>query len=318
MRFDNATYSVERNADGTYKVIRNYTTCNGKPWVEIESLKADEDGITMLPKGVILVKSEGTMTLYATERVNNNHWFDYGRLYRFLGGILEYHFFGEVFLFKTVEGWFFFFYKHEFWNISQKQVMKERLESITKLCDADTQVLECKVLNVKKYSEDYKGYMVITSEGNFLLYSTSGSVIGKQPSRFVRINRYSKVPGYEDVIKIYPNTGKRFFLAHLSTGAGSTCYQDSPWYKAEMLKKVTYIGEGFLLAEYGKKSKLFFCPDGHLPTTVIDWGMHSITKVESQIGGGYLCTKWLVDDGESQNIVESEFQTDYCTIPELK
>lgn len=322
MSFNSATYSVRQNGDDTYNIIRDYCLGDdGKPWVEIESLKADEDGITMLPEGGILVKSEETMTLYATERVNNCNYYDYGRLCKFLEGILDYRFFGDVFLFKTVEGWFFFFYEYEFWYISDEQVMKERLESITKLCDSDVQVMECKVLNVKMWSNEHNGYMVITSNGKFLLYDAPGSVIGASPQRFVRINRYSKVPGYEDLIKIYLNSGKRFFLATLATGVGRTSYQDSPWYKPEMLKKVTYIGKGFLLAEYGQKSKLFFCPDGHLPTTVIDWGIHSIKKVESHYGGKFgelLCTKWLVDDGVSQYIVERKFQTDCCIIPKLK
>lgn len=315
--FSYATYSTKRNTDGTYKIIRKHTICeNGDPWVEIESIKADEDGIKMLPKGAILVKCEGTMTLYATEKVDETPcFFGYGELCKFLDGILEYHSFGDVFLFKTVKGWFFFFYISEFWNISKDWVMKERLESITKLCDADTQVLECKVFPI---TEHFTGYMVITSKGKFLLYREYGSVIGGISAQFVPFKRFSRIPGYKDLIKIYPNAGRRFFLARLSS-----CYLTCCGYKPEMMKKVTYLGEGYLLAEYGQKSKLFFCPDERYPTTVIDWGIHSITKVEShyyeEYIDKYLCTTWLVDDGNSKRTVESKFQV-YCDtkLPKLK
>lgn len=317
MRVSTTDYLVEKNKDGTYKVIRKHVTCNGEQYVEIESLLA-EDVIT-LPDGVLLAKYQGQYTMYAAslKDIEMGGCRYYGKLHKFLEGILEYFFFGDVFLYRTTEGWFFLFCDYAFWLIGNKDVRKKRVEGLTKLCESDTQILGCKVLNLVPYKvngydlsegREYEeiryrchGYEVKTSEGKFLLYEGNGCIYDALPTYFIRMNRYSRVPGYERLIRIYPNTGKKFFLAlldhNLYCGEGSK-------HKIEMFQKITCLGEGYLLAQNGTKSKLLFCKeDGYFPETVVDWGIHSFTKLSSEKESGnelctVICTKWLVNDGK--------------------
>lgn len=332
--YECADYGWEKNEDGSYKVINNFVWSEGKPRVEIKSLIAED--LIKLPEGALLAKHNEQYTMYATSLIDITHYNArlYGDLHKFLDGILEYFSFGNVFLYRTIEGWFFLFYDSAFWKIGNKDVLKRRVEGLTKLCEPDTQILECKVLKLCPYEVHttthylysnevkescetrykYFGYMVKTSKGSFLLYKGNGCIYDVIPTYFIQMNRYSKVPGYENLARIHPNKGRKFFLANLSYDHIRKTYAE------DLIQKITYLGDGYLLAQNGSKSKLLFCYDSFLPDTVVDWGVHSFTKVDSWKEDDYIVyTAWRVDDGESSySIIHKYRDVAYLSIPKLK
>lgn len=313
MAFDNEHFDFEQNDDGSYRVIeKRLEYRDGSRCIAYESIFADEFITLSIGGGsVCLAKYQGRYTLYAKKYIGDAYTPYYNGLAKFLDGILDYFAFGKVFLYRTVDGWFFFFCPEAFWYIKNPTVLKKRVEGITKLCDADTQILDCKVLTLDKeklpgYSEKRTGYVVKTTNGSFLLYQNNFCVYDVAITHFIKMNRYSKVPGYTQLAKIYPNKGRNFFLASLDYHMS---YDEH--YKDESYQKITYLGEGYSLAQKGQKSKLLFCDLGsNLPETVVDWGVQSFTKLSSVKGGsGYVHTEWRVDIGESSHIVKHTYDS---------
>ncbi len=318
MAFDNEYYDFEKNGDGSYKVIeKRLKYSNGNRCIAYESMFADEGIILSISRFVCLAKYQGQYTLYAKQYIGDGYTPYYHGLTKFLDGILEYFYFDKVFLYQTVDGWFFFFCPEAFWYIENPTVLKKRVEGITKLCDADTQILDCKVLVIDKeelpgYSEKRTGYVVKTSNGNFLLYQNNFCVYDVATTHFIKMNRYSIVPGYSQLVKIYPNKGRNFFLASLDYYMS---YDER--YKDESYQKITYLGEGYLLAQKGQKSKLLFCDLGsNLPRTVADWDIQSFTKLDTQKSGDHVRTKWRVDTEKSSHIIAHTYDS-WTTLPKL-
>lgn len=335
MGLDNYDFNFEQNDDGSYRVISKWHQYSGGiPCIASESIFADEFITVKLGEyPVWLAKYQGQYSLYTKQYLGDLYSPYYHGLVKFLDGILEYHYFDKVFLYRTVDGWYFFFCPEAFWCIENPTVLKKRVEGITKLCEPDTQILEYKVLKLCPYEVHtthylysnevkescetrykYFGYMVKTSKGSFLLYKGNGCIYDVIPTYFIQMNRYSKVPGYEDLARIHPNKGRKFFLANLSYDHICKTYAE------DLIQKITYLGDGYLLAQNGSKSKLLFCYDSFLPDTVVDWGVHSFTKVDSwKEDDSIVYTAWRVDDGESSYSIIHKYRDDaYLSIPKLK
>lgn len=315
MAFDNEYYKFEKNDDGSYKVFDKRHLTWGS---ELESLFADE---VLFPEfGGLLVKYKGQYTLYAHshEDICAGKVRPIFGLIKFLDGILEYFYFGNVFLYQTVDGWFFIFVPDAFWYIRKPTVLKKRVEGITKLCDADTQILDCQVIPLHDRFLGLKtGYVVKTTNGSFLLYQDNFCVYDVATTHFIKMNRYSIVPGYGNLAKIYPNKGRNFFLA-----SPDHYMSYNEHYKDESYQKITYLGEGYLLAQKGKKSKLLFrdCFSKRIDT-VVDWGVQSFTKLNSVKEDNslysYVHTEWRVDNGESSQIIVHRYNSDWVIFPNL-
>jgi hypothetical protein len=245
---------------------------------------------------MLLVENDGIWTIYTSERTSTKHGNFIGKFIKFIDNILEYFILGAdhcgAFIYKTKDGWYFFFVEGHSWYIASPNVLKKRINSIKRICDADVKVFPYEGVDPKN------GVVVDVNGKPVFLYSYLGNVFDKFKDEFEKFDGIKPIEGYHKVAKVYPDESHEMFYIKAFCS----------WIelKHECYDKLEPLGQGYFVAYLGENKKLIHISDEKSPVKVIieKERFDKVTRVTDSWCGNL--TVWYVERGKASYIFVQE------------